>query len=468
MRPTTAHRRLGLAFALFLGVLGALQAVLVLSAGQGALAGRSAKVLGQELFGGDGAWRPWALRHGLLPEPGIYHDAEGQFYYLGIGDYFLKDVYRAAWADPALAWRVGAYAAAKERYFKAHGLRYLLVVVPDVARLREAELPGYAEGHGRRPRFTELVQAAARAEGSEAVFDLLPGLQAAPPQGRLYRYQNHHLDPGGVALALDLILQRLGVKPPYGHHRGTVHLPADAPGFGDLAGPERPWPRVEAAAPARRRVYVGGDSYSIKYFGPAMAAAVTASRVYGQMNDLVDPAAALAWGADTVVDLSYESFLPWIHMKEFPGFSLAQDPPRDAAWERSLLSPDAPVAPAWDWQRGELSWGMGELPREGERLQRSVGPGPAAEIYLKDTGSYRWLRITGYCATPGAIPHLAVSVNGQALAVHAWLVRGGRYALEAPMRGVPRGPAGLCKVRLQRPDWPKDAPPQVDGVFLTD
>jgi hypothetical protein len=468
VRPTTAHRSLGLAFALFLGVLGAMQVVLVVSAGQGALAGRSAKVLGQDLFGGEGAWRPWALRHGLLPEPGYYHDAEGQRYYLGIGDYFLKDVYRAAWADPALAWRVGTYAAAKERYFMAHGARYLLVVVPDVARVREAQLPGYADGHGERPRFTELVQAAARAQGSDAVFDLLPGLQSAPPQGRLYRYHDHHLNPGGVALALDLVLRRLGVKPPYAHHRAPVPLPADTPELGALAGPERPWPPAEPAAPARLRVFLGGDSYAINYFGPCMVAAVTASTVYGRMNDLADPAAALAWGADTVIELSYEGFLPWIHMKEFPGFSLAQEPPRDAAWEQSLQSPDAPVASAWDWQRGELSWGMGELPREGELLQRPVAPGPAAEVYLKDSGAYSWLRVTGYCATPGAIPRLELSANGQALAIHSWLVRGGRYALEGPLRGVPRGPGGLLRVRLQRPEWPRDAAPQVDGVFLTD
>ncbi len=464
MRPSSLNRIFGLGIAAFFAVLGLQQGLLLLGTGQGASAG--AGVLGQELFGGDGPLTPWLRRWRLLPENGFYHDPKGTRYFTGSGGSFIREAYGVAWHHPAQARHLAAWIAKRESALGSLGIRYKFMVVPDKGSVDPTGYPSGPEAQmGPLPRFRERLAAELEGLGSQALIDPLPELRAASAQGRLYRYQDHHFNPAGSRLAAEILLDGLGLRAPYGHQAVAVELPVDAPGEGELAGPEAGWASASSGVASPLRLLLSGDSFAHDYLAPLLRHSISEVKVHGRMNDLAPLEAIHAWRAQAVVDESYEPFLPWI-VSEF-----SSEAPPEPAFESALLQPGAPIGPAWDWERGDLAWGFGALPREGNKLHRPI-LGRWAGVYLRDRARRHWLVIRGYCARPGLVPDLRIHANGVELSTRA-AREGLRFRIEAILPAQARRPDGLVRLCLQRGEagWTRGAPdpaPQIDAIALED
>ncbi len=168
---------------------------------------------------------------GVSPAPNVMIGRDGWLFFLGEDGRALDRQYRGTLpvTDAEIA-AVVAELARRQRFLAAHGIAYVVTIVPDKFTLYPEHLPAWV-GAPARPTPLDRLVAALKADGHVRFADLRAPLEAAKARARVYFMTDSHWNLLGAAVGYDAIMREVRRALPAG--RLDSIAPAAMPPYTD-------------------------------------------------------------------------------------------------------------------------------------------------------------------------------------------------------------------------------------------
>jgi hypothetical protein len=159
----------------------------------------------------------------VSPTPNVMLGRDGWLYFLGEDGKSLERNYRGTIpiADAEIA-AVAAELRRRAQFLAAHGISYVVTIVPDKFSIYPEYLPGWA-AKSALPTPLERAAAALTAQGDLRFVDLRAPLRAAKARERVYFMTDSHWNLAGASVGYDAIMREVQ------RALGQTRLPAVVP-----------------------------------------------------------------------------------------------------------------------------------------------------------------------------------------------------------------------------------------------